>query len=174
MTDEDLMQAVRAGDYEALGTLFERHHRRVFGYLRGLGYSLAESEDAVQEAFARALRYRRSYRTGERFLPWFLTIVRRSAAPRRERRETPVELETLEAAAEPEAFDHRRVEIGELRRAIEQLPDSQRDALLLSHFEELSSQDVAEILGTRAGTVRVRVHRAVQRLRQILTGDDSP
>ncbi|MEM1245364.1 MAG: RNA polymerase sigma factor [Acidobacteriota bacterium] len=174
MTDEDLMEAVRAGDFDALGTLFERHHRRVYGYLRGRGLSSAESEDAVQEAFARVLRYRKSYRPGARFLPWFLTVVRRSTLPRRLRREAPEPAgDAVEPAAEPDFFDHRRVEIGELRRAIGELPESQREALLLSHFEELSSEETAEILGIRPGTARVRVHRAVERLKQILNGGDS-
>lgn len=170
MTDEDLMQAVRAGDFEALGELFERHHRRVYGYLRGRGLTPAVAEDVVQEAFTRLLRYRRSYHDGARFLPWFLTIVRRCSVPRRQRPEPVSEevLSRLEEAAVPGDLALRRVETRELHSALEQLPEAQREALLLSYFEELSSTEVAEILGARAGAVRVRVHRAVNRLREIL------
>ena len=154
-TDEELMLAVRHGRLDRMGELFDRHHRRVFGLLRGLGLDFELAEDATQEAFARALRYRRSFRQGRRFLPWFLAIARNAARTRGvyEREPTVGEPEQVQRIEDPtalEAFDLTGVEARELREALSRIPLLQREALLLTYFHELESPEVAELLGTTA------------------------
>ncbi len=169
-SDEELMQAVRRGDLEQLGELFERHHRRAFGYLCGLGLDPSSAEDALQETFARLLRYRRSYRPEQKFLPWFVRVLRNCASARWRRNEpVPADLEEVEAledAVQPLALDiaHRDL----LERALPTLPEAQREVVLLSYFEGLDASEIGALVGARPGTVRVRLHRGLRALRQIL------
>jgi RNA polymerase sigma-70 factor (ECF subfamily) len=75
-TDSQLMEAVRGGELGQLGLLFERHHRRLYGFCRRLTGSPTAAEDLVQEIFMRLLRYRESYRPGAEFAPWMYTLAR--------------------------------------------------------------------------------------------------
>lgn len=170
-TDEELMEAVRAGDLERLGALFERHQRRAFGFLRGLGLDPASAEDALQETFSRLLRYRRSYRPGQKFLPWFVGILRNCALARWRRSEPEhTHLDELESIEDPigtlPAFALAQRDL--VTRALAQLPAAQRDVVLLSYFEDLDAAEIGALVGARPGTVRVRLHRGLRALERIL------
>lgn len=169
-TDEMLMAAVRGGDLAELATLFERHSRRLFGFLRGLVGSPSAAEDLVQETFLRILRYRRSYRDGRPFLPWMLRIARNAARRhlRRRRRMPAEELAEMPAAGSPEQGHLERERAVRLTRALGTLPRREREVLLLSYFEGLRHREIARLVGASAGAVKVRVHRARARLRRHL------
>lgn len=74
------MLAVREGNFSALGELFERHHRALYGYLWRLTGNAAASEDIVQTVFQRILRHRHTYRDEGCFTAWMYQLARRAAA----------------------------------------------------------------------------------------------
>ena len=175
-SDEMLMTAVGEGDLAQLTPLFERHARRLFGFLRGLSGSPSAGEDLVQETFLRVLRHRRSYHAGRPFLPWLLGIARNAARARHgERSRMPAaELPELVDATSPEQR-HLELERGErLSRALSELPVRDREILLLSYFDGLRYRQIATIVGARPGTVKVRAHRARQALRRRLAAEEYP
>lgn len=167
------MAAVRTGELRRLAVLFERHARRLFGFLRGLVGSPSAAEDLVQETFLRVLRHRRSYRDGA-FLPWVLRIARnvawahlatRARMPRGELREQ----------IEPGAQEQRQLELeraARLTRALARLPRAGREVLLLTYFEGLRYTQIARIVGSSPGAVKVRAHRARKALRAQLFDDE--
>jgi len=170
LDDTELMARVQAGHHEAcLAILFDRHHRPLYGFLFRLTGQQALSEDLVQEAFLRVLRYAGSFKSGASFRPWLYRIARNVLADHgtRHRLEVPLELHTdlpapMECAqTHLEAIQDQR----RLANALNCLSGEKRELLLLSRNPELTGADLASIFGCSPGAVKVRVHRALQELR---------
>ncbi|MBS1818192.1 MAG: sigma-70 family RNA polymerase sigma factor [Acidobacteria bacterium] len=170
MTDELLMRAVQGGDLDALGDLFERYHRPVFQFLcRTIG-DPAAAEDLAQEVFVRILRYRHTFDPTARFETWLFRIARNARADHfRKLPPLPVAEEDALAVADadpgPGQLLEQRVDVRQLQRALQQLPEDARDLLVLARFHGLPYQELGQLLGIEVGAVKVRVHRAMKQLR---------
>jgi RNA polymerase sigma-70 factor (ECF subfamily) len=178
-TDHDLMIRVREGHLRCLGVLFERHHRRLFNFLLRLTGNRQVSEDLAQEVFFRMLRSRSTYRDQGDFTAWMYRVTRNVATDhmRRAAREVASEGEVerqierlpADAGGAPSPLDdldqERSVRL--LRAALARLPVEMREVLVLSRFELLKHAQIAELLDCSVGAVKLRVHRAVKRLRQV-------
>jgi RNA polymerase sigma-70 factor (ECF subfamily) len=177
--DETLMAQVRGGDLRKLAMLFERHHRALYNFFVHMTGSRDLSEDLVQEVFFRILRYRHTYDESRPFPAWLYQIARNvklEGAKKRNRELRVVkparedgEVEREPAAPEPGAEEslRKQQEIGILRRALERLPDEKREVLVLSRFQNMAYDHIAQVLGCEVGAVKVRVYRAVRELGQI-------
>src|SRR5499427_3869552 len=75
-TDENLMMAVKNGDVDKLGQLFDRHHRRLFDFFARMTGSRSIAEDLVQDVFFRMLKYRETFRKESHFKAWMFHIAR--------------------------------------------------------------------------------------------------
>jgi RNA polymerase sigma-70 factor (ECF subfamily) len=171
------MLAVRDGDLDQLGILFDRHHRRLFAFFVRSTGSPAASDDLVQEVFLRILRYRKSFRPESRFSTWMYQIARNARIDHAKRhgRDVCVDDEVL-AGALPEvgpADAPARQDEDLLRRALACLDPEKRELLVLARLEGLKHSEIGEVLGCEPGAVKVRLFRAVKELRHIclrLTG----
>ncbi len=166
------MAAAAGGDLAAVGGLFERHHRAVFDYFVRTTGDRARSEDLVQDTFVRVLKYADSYDARAPFRGWLFTIARNTrrdayAAIRREDRiaaALPRDARQRSAESRVEAaFELDRVE-----RALLDLPEPQRDLLILARIEGLTYAELSDVFECSAATLRVRVFRALQALRDRL------
>ncbi|MEM9381393.1 MAG: sigma-70 family RNA polymerase sigma factor [Planctomycetota bacterium] len=162
-------RAAHAGSRAAFAALVERFEGPLFRYLRVRTGNRADAEELVQEAFLQAWRNVHSYDPRRPFRGWLYTIAARLAASRaRRRHEDAIGDEALKAlplAGRPSsAIDARDEERNLWRIALEVLGPEQREALWLRYAEELSTDEVARILGKRVVTTRVLVHRARKRL----------
>jgi len=173
-SDHALMLAVRAGELDALGELFERHHRPLFGYLVKLTGHRASAEDITQIVFQRMLKYRHTYRDDGSFTAWMYHLARRCAADvfrkgnAAPRPTDPTDL--LDYADDaPHAAVHAatRDDHALLHTALQQLHRDDREVLLLSRFQELSFAEISGILECSVGAAKVRAHRALQQLRHV-------
>jgi len=168
--DHELMLAVRDGDLDCMGELFERHHGPLFGYLAKLTGDRAAAEDIAQVVFQRMLRYRHTYRDDGRFTAWMYHLARRCACDHF-RRAAPIAVDPAEL--EGRADESRRADESAasrddhalLQRALDRLDPGDREVLLLSRLQELSFAEVAAILECSVGAARVRAHRAMRSLR---------
>jgi len=174
------MDAVQGGQLEALGELFERHHRPVFLFLSRTTGDPVVAEDLVQEVFVRILKYRHTYDAGSRFETWLFRIARNARADHFRKRtpaQAPVDA-ALEVAAPdpgPDRRLERQIDVQQLGRAMQQLDDEPRDLLVLARFHGLPYERIAETLGIEVGAVKVRVHRAMKQLRAVfLRLEDAP
>jgi RNA polymerase sigma-70 factor (ECF subfamily) len=165
--DRDLQLRLRAGDEEALSVLFARHRDDVFALCwRLAGASIAD--DLLQETFLRVWLYRASLTGRARFSTWLYVVARnvcmdylsRRARDRSLNEDPPAPEKTGEPSWTPNA--ERRVVVQEL---LAELPLEVREALVLSRFHGLSYREIGEISGCSAGAVKVRIHRALERLR---------
>lgn len=174
-SDHVLMQKVRDGEVAKLAVLFERHHGPLYGYFVRLTGNRSGAEDMVQDVFFRILKYRHSYRDGNPFTAWMYGIARRVHLDGAEKR--PAEVVEIDApgehrepaSAEPNPGEQleRREETALLRRALAALPVDKREILVLSRYQNLKYEQIAEILNCDPGAVKVRVYRAVKALGQV-------
>jgi len=174
--DNVLMQKIRDGDLAKMAVLFERHHRALFRYFLRLTGNREASEDLVQDVFFRMLKYRHSYQDGSPFTAWMYQVARNAHLDGVAKRkgETPLDAERAEgrielASAEPDPSEilRRRQDLSLLRRALAALPVDKREVLVLSRFQNLKYEQIADILACDVGAVKVRVYRAVKALSQI-------
>lgn len=173
-SDHALMLAVRSGELDALGELFERHHRPLFGFLIKLTGHRSAAEDIAQVVFERMLKYRHTYRDEGNFAPWMYQLARRCASDHfRKSAAAPAHHDPADlqdhADETPHAGDHatRNDDHALLRSALKRLHHDDREVLLLSRFQELSFAEIAGILECSVGAAKVRAHRALHELRAI-------
>jgi len=134
----------------------------------------ADAEDAAQDAMVKAFRALGRFRVGSPFRPWLLTIVANEARNRRRssgRRESlalraAAEVPSGGAAPSPEGALVASEERAALLRAVEALPDEHRLVVACRFFLDLSEEETASVLGLRRGTVKSRLSRALDRLRE--------
>lgn len=166
------MIAVQQGELGSMGTLFERHHSRIYDFCLRMTGSQAVSEDLVQEAFMRALKYRNSFRGDSDFLPWLYRLARNVCYDHFSKSgRMPLADTDPPERVSPEPSAAETVERGEqiclLRQALLALPVERREVLILSRFEFRSYREIADLMETSVGAVKVKVHRAMNQLREI-------
>lgn len=167
--------ACQRGDRQAFELIVRRYTARALGAARAIVRDGALAEDAAQDAFVRAFRAIRRFRTGEPFYPWLYRILRNSCLTTLKRRGKPAPSIDVEGAPPPPAppFDPAatmaRDELrAAVRDAMTDLSDPHREILNLSHFEGLSYKEIAECLAIPIGTVMSRLWAARQALKKVL------
>jgi RNA polymerase sigma-70 factor (ECF subfamily) len=174
LPDEELMSQVRSGVGEMLGVLFDRYQMPLFNFFYKMTGNRTMSEDLVQEVFFRILKYRLSYRLGTPFRAWMYQIARNARVDffRRQRPEVSWEPE-LEPAVVQQDSAQQRQETEMLYRALLQMPDEKKEVLILSRFQGLKYEEIAQLLGCEVNTVKTKVHRALQELRELFHRPDT-
>jgi RNA polymerase sigma-70 factor (ECF subfamily) len=170
-SDGELIQRAATGDRSAFEDLYSRYARPVFGLaLRRLG-DRGRAEDAVQETFASIWRSAGSYRP-ERGpgAPWLYAVARNAIVDRaRARSETPIEVPDEPAAEAGPADQAEQSWVAwRVHRALEELPEREREVIGLAYWSGLSQAEVAEFLGIPLGTVKTRTRAALARLSELL------
>ena len=151
---------------EALSKLWPRMMSVAY---RILG-SVADAEDAVQDAFVRAYRHLGSYRERDRFGAWLLRIVVNQCRTRAAKaaRYTRFDLDQHEPDAEHSPAHDASDRRAELAHALAQLGPEQREAIVLRYTEELSFEEISTLTGVGISALKMRVQRACTRLRTLL------
>ncbi len=149
--------------------LYEEHGGALLRYLRGLTGRPDLAEDLLHDTFIQAVRGLDRLQRADSARAWLFSIARHLGlnAVRRARPTLPLS-EGLTAAPVPEE-DPRRLR---MREAIGDLPEPQREALVLRLAQGLSYEEIAEVLAIPVGTVRSRLHNAVKNLRERLNQDE--
>jgi RNA polymerase sigma-70 factor (ECF subfamily) len=170
-TDEALLDL--AGRSEtAFMLLFERHREVIFRVACRLTNSTAAAEDITQECFLGLLNAPGRFDPAKGSLRTYLYgAVRNHARKYRGLREGEIDLDETEIdeAPEPSQVFLQQEQSQVIQQAISTLPLQQREALILSQYEELPLEEIAAILGIDIGAVKSRLHRARARLKRILT-----
>lgn len=177
--DATLARRAKNGETQAFAGLYDRYFERVYRYVYYRVREEAEAEDVTSEVFFRALRAMPRYEPRQPFLAWLYRIARNAIIDRRRAMRPRVSFE--DALAHPDAGDHvvdpdvsllasdRR---SRLRIAISNLTSEQQEVVLLRFVEGLSAEEVGQIMGKRAGTVRGLQFRALQSLKKHITAED--
>ena len=174
--DAALLTRIAAGDADALGELYDRYGRVVFGVLYRLLGAPEPAEEVTQDAFHAVWRKAATYRTDRGAVrTWLLAIARNAAIDWRRTKGKRIEREAaIDEAAE--LVEEIRVDdrviaslrAQRVREAVASLPEEQRTVLSLAFWSGLSQTEIAERTGTPLGTVKSRVRLGMAKLRDRL------
>ena len=166
------MLKVKNGDIDKMGLLYERYNRHLFRFLFNMTRQKELSEDMVQNIFFRMLRYPDGFIGFGEFKTWMYHIARNVVYDHFRRvKRTPVHsdltnwADRLEGEQYSDAPLEREQELKILETAMEKLSDENRELLILCRFQELKYHEIAKILNTTEGAIKVRVHRALNQLK---------
>lgn len=178
-TDQEWMLRLKAGDEEALNVLVAQYRDPVVRFLYRMVHEQALAEELAQEVFLRVYRARKSYKPSARFTTWLYRIATNVGLNalrdgRMRRMETP--METTEGTLSPAAVLAHPVanaeqamleaeRLAEIRRAIEELPEKQRLAVLMHKYQEMDYAEIAEVLGCSESALKSLLFRAYETLR---------
>ena len=188
----DVIARAKQRDPAAFEMLVELYGTRLYGYFYRFTGSRDEAEDLLQETFIRMVRMIGRYEHNGRFDGWIFAIatnlvrdrVRRSKTakaagfhPRLQAAEEEDEAGPLgnfpdAAAGEPMNRLEQAEQVEQLQQAIAQLPEPEREVILLRHFSQLSFREIAEQMQTPLGTALARAHRGLAHLREIMEASD--
>jgi RNA polymerase sigma-70 factor (ECF subfamily) len=173
-SDAELLARVAGRDREAFEVLYNRYVRSIFGLALRRLRDRERAEDAVQETFAAIWRSASSYKP-ERgpAAPWLYAIARNAVVDRfRGHLEPTGEVPEL-VSGEPGPPDRAEASYVSWRvhRALEELPDREREVVELAYWSGLSQSEVAEFLHIPLGTVKTRTRSALAKLADVLEGD---
>jgi RNA polymerase sigma-70 factor (ECF subfamily) len=173
-SDQQLVERVQAGDKAAFDLLVRKYQHRVLKLVGRFVSDAAEAEDVAQEAFLKAYRALASFRGDSAFYTWLYRIALKTAKNALvSNRRRPVDFDL--DLQDPEQYDrHARLKEGDtpegvllteeirnvVERAMEQLPEDLRTAIVLRELEGLSYEEIAEAMDCPVGTVRSRIFRA--------------
>lgn len=166
------MHAYVRGDERAFEQLFRRYAPVVHGIVRRALHDEDLARELTQHTFFRLHGARADFRPGSLVRPWLLTIamnlVREHWRRAKRRPHADVDLDTRAAPALEVSALEREQRSEAVHAALARLPASYREVVELHWFQERPYKDVAEILGTTEGAVRVRAHRAYAKLKELL------
>jgi RNA polymerase sigma-70 factor (ECF subfamily) len=165
MTDERLMLMFRTGDAEAFAELFRRYNDPIYGFFRRRLENQSRAEELAQETFVAILRGIKRYEPRSTFRTYLYGIAIKILMA--ERRKSRIVQSTAMPASD-RGIDSSVDAAIWVRRAIEQLDSDHRDVLLLREYEQLSYEEIAQLLGLPLNTVRSRLFRARSALKAFL------
>ncbi len=174
VTDADLVRQSLAGVPDAFDRLVDRHYGGCLQYAARLLGNREDAEEACQDAFLRAFRALDSYAESDRFSAWLYRILinrcRTYAVRRRGTMEDATDSDVLASLSPTRDAEVEQLGLREeLARAIAQLDIDQREAFLLKHVQDLSYDEISVITGASVSALKMRVKRACDRLRDLLT-----
>ena len=181
------MRRTQSGDRQAFALLYERYHASVLSYLYRMLGNAQDVESVGQEVFLRAFRFAATYRYPQKLSTWLFTITRNLAInhARRKKRSpvrnvTELNLEGVELSSDPFqvatlATDdlEKREQIARVLHALDDLPDDQKEVIVMGVFQDMSYAQMEEITGTKAVTLRSRMFHGLKRLAKMMSkGND--
>ncbi len=180
-SDEELVEACQSGEASAFDVLVARWEDRIRGAAYRFLGSDEEARDVAQEAFLRAYQAIGTFKKEARFSSWLYQIATNLCRDRLRRRKTraTVSLEALEESGpvmvetRPGA-DERLLErdlARAVRRAVSELPEEQREVVILKEYQELTFLEIAQALDVPVSTVKTRLYRGLGQLRLRLERD---
>ena len=185
MDDADLASRFATGDADSVRVVYQTYGRLVFSIAYRVLGDTGLAEDATQQTFVQAWRAAGSFDPSRPLGAWLTTIAKRVAIDvyRRERRHRNLaDIDTADSSSLvtlPPSIDQMD-DVAEVRRALDELPTTDRDLIRMQHFDELSHAEIARELEIPLGTVKSRTFRAHRRLAGLLAhlraepGESSP
>jgi len=185
LNDQDLVQAYIKGDQSAIETLINRHRSKVFTYILLTIKNQQLAEDLFQETFIKVIQSLRGgkYKDNGRFLSWVIRIAHNLIIDhfRKEKQmnsvsndDTEVDLFNSKKLSDKnieEEIVNSQIQ-AELRSLINELPDDQREVVLLRHYGELSFKEIADQTDVSINTALVRMRYALINLRKLIKQKD--
>ena len=188
-SDFELVRAIQQNNLDAFTALVERYERSLINFFHQHSWDRQMAEDCAQEVFLKMYTRLDSYEPQAKFTTFLFRVARnlwidklraKRSRPVKASLDAPVGTEEgnvlgdhlssgLESPVEELEKEEERIA---LRRAVDRLPEEQKLVVLLSEFQGMKYLEIGNILGIPVGTVKSRMHTAVDRLREMFENDD--
>lgn len=182
MSDEDVMEQLQNGNIPAFDIIVHRFKDRLHNFLYRYTHNHEDCEDLVQETFLRVYRSRQSYKRIAKLSTWIYTIALNLAKTMYKKKQRMKTFSIHEDESDPDdrAFDiedtsilqdeklHLKNSMDELEKALSELNDDFREAIVLRDIQQLSYEEISEITNTPMGTVKSRINRARVQLQETI------
>jgi len=179
-SDEELMSQYQNGDMNAFNLLYLRYEKKIYNYFLRYLSNPERSAELFQEAFLKLHRYRDRYDPKLPFHGWIFTIASNIAKNEFKRiarakeifdnEEVDYEIAEDVRVENPEDSLERKELSDKIKEALQSLPESQREVIILSKYQEFSYAQIAKITDSSVGAVKQRAHRGFANLREKLKG----
>lgn len=167
------MLRVKAGETQKLGLLYERYKKRLFGFFYKMNKDVGLSEDLVQNVFIKILKYKHTYTEDSKFIVWLFQIARNASYDSFKKSKKYIHRDidmvgySISGGDDVQGAIIERENTITLKKAIALLPPEKKELIVLSKFKELKYREVGEIIGCTEGNARLKVHRALNELKDI-------
>ena len=169
LSDEELMRMVLNGDLDKMRYLFDRYQVRIFNYCLQLTNNREVSKDLTQEVFYKILKFRKTYKN-VRFSSWIYSIARNLCYDHHKQQKRQAQqiddlrhfTESLDSNLQEPQGDPRQ-----LNYALNQLNLADKELIVMSKYQGMKYQEIAEITNSTVGAVRTKTHRALLKLKNL-------
>lgn len=170
LDDIQLMAQVKKGDKDAFRKIIQNHEVPLLNFFRRLGANTDRAEECVQETFIKVFNYRKKYKPTHKFTTFLYTLAKHSWADecRRQKRH---ESRVMRYASDTYDAGYTTQDRLDIQEAIDRLSDKLRITMVLSVYQGLNYEEIAEVLKIPIGTVKSRMSMAFEQLREILKDD---
>jgi len=172
--EKEIVKKAKNGDQEAFSWLYQKYGEQIFRFIYWRTSDKHLAEDLLQEVFLKAWDKIESYK--ERNLPikaWFYRIARNTVIDHYRTKKSDFSLDDVSvelASYKPDLAEKidTNIEIEKIKKAINLLPDTQKEVIVLKFIEELTNKEIAKILKKSEGAIRLIQFRALRHLKEIL------
>ena len=176
----EIIGSVMKGNSDAYGALVQRYQKPIFNLMYRVTGSYEDAKDLAQETFIKAYEKLDQFKMGARFFPWLYTIgfnharnfVRRGRPLRQTAEGDCEEISGLDYPSQHEERVVAQIDFLRIYKALDELPIDYREAVILHYHEGLSMDDIATALQLSVSGAKMRVHRGIRKLREIILGND--
>jgi RNA polymerase sigma-70 factor (ECF subfamily) len=167
LSEREIIILVKKGKKEAYQAIVERYMKRAYYIALGFVRNPQDALDISQEAFIKAFRRIKSFDVERPFFPWFYKLMKNFCLDHLKRRSRIQEVPLEEGRVLKEEHEDREMK-EVLWKGIESLPVEQREVIILRYFQELSYQEISEVMGKPVGTVMSSLFYAKKRLKEAI------
>jgi RNA polymerase sigma-70 factor (ECF subfamily) len=175
LTDQEILTALKNSETRDKGftILMDKHKERIYWYIRRLVVLHEDAEDVLQETFIKAYRYAASFNGQSTIYTWLYKIATNECiALFRRNKKSTVQLVEISSKLENEikesSIGNVESALKDFHAAILQLPEKQRIVFNLRYFDDLSYEEMVEIVGSSAGTLKTNYHYATEKIKNYL------
>lgn len=190
LTDEELMSGVANADVKSFNVLFNRYYKQIFNFIKKNVHDYTSSEDITQEVFMRIYKSAARFDPERKFSSWIYKIafneVKRYYTKSAARKTSSIN-EPLDASSGstersdllehtglgPELTTESEKRVQQIKILIETLPEKQRTVVILKVYQELTFEEISQVLDCPLSTVLSRMRYAVKKMQRALDGEDS-
>lgn len=169
ITDEQLMDQVKQGELKQASLLFDRYHKHLYNFFVKISFDRELGKDLTQNVFLKMIKYRHTFRGNGKFQSWIFQIARNVYADHyRSNKQTSDydidQLDSGENAIDVQWANSEKEK--QLYIALYQLSTDYRELLILSKFQKMKYDEIAQVYNTTVGAIKAKMHRAMGKLQE--------
>ena len=170
LTDEQIMYKVAKGDISQSADLFDRYNERIYNYYLKCTYDRTLSQDLTQQVFVKLIKYRTSFKNDHSFKAWIFRIATNVKYDHFRKEKSYKNRNQVYDSQQDHTYDPSEIlekseQEKQLHAALKQLPEDQREVIWMTRFERMKYAEVAKIYNCTESAIKVKVHRAMKRLK---------